>query len=139
LQGTSQDVGDYHGIGLGLGMLTGKFFWQKVVGLASVTGAVEARRFQRLGINVDANDLLYAELFGHQRQNAGAAAIIEYVGGRGIGIGFQPLHAQSRSGMAASAKGQTRVKLKNQGVRIRRIVPAWHDPDALANMNRIEL
>ena len=54
-------------------------------------------------------------------------------------MGIEPAQTQARGRMAASAERKPRVEPNDQGMRIRRGMPTWDNPQAFRNADRVEL
>ena len=116
---------------------------REVAGQAEVGGhviqhGVVARGGDGLGVDVDAVDPRRAQLGRSDREDAGAAAIIQQRFAAGE-LRIEPAQAQPRGGMAAGAECQAGVELEVDRAAVGGRVPGRHDPQTRRDRDGVEL
>ena len=91
-----------------------------------------------LFVNIYADGGACAEFEGGNGQNAGAAAVVQYAFAA-FELRVEPFEAEAGGRMAAGAEGKARVELQVDGVAVGRFVPRRGNPQAVGNLNRVEL
>ena len=91
-----------------------------------------------LFINIYADGGTCAEFEGGNGQNAGAAAVVQYAFAA-FELRVEPFEAEAGGRMAACTEGKARVELQVDGVAVGRFVPRRGNPQAVGNLNRVEL